>query len=115
MNSLARERVEICGHSRAERFTLTSLHLGNSTLMKYDTADDLNSEGTLTENSLVCLSYRRKRIGKYIVKRLAVGKSLLESCRRCRELGVGHIFIFFTERINKIRHLFYLFKLSFAV
>ena len=74
VNALSCKRVKISGKGSNKSLTLTCLHLGNSSLMKQYTAEQLNAEGSLTENSVRRLSDESECLWQYIVKSFTVGK-----------------------------------------
>ena len=115
MNTVTCKRVEVCRESCNESFTLTGLHFCNSALMEHDTAEQLHVEGSLSKHTPVSLSYRRKCIGKNIVKRFACRKSFLKCRCYCLQLLVGHSRIFISQSLYLIRDLLKLLDLSIAV
>jgi hypothetical protein len=72
MHALACESVKVSGKGSGEGFTLTRLHFGNSSLMKYYSAEKLNAEGALAEYTVGGLSYERKSVGQNIVERFTL-------------------------------------------
>ena len=115
MNAFSRECVKICGHGRNESLTLARFHLGDPSLMKNDTAHDLNTERTLAQHSVRRLSYCGKRVGQNIVKRFSARKPFFQYIGRRGKLGVGHICILVGKRFYLTHYFIDLFKLSFAV
>ena len=51
VNAVARKSIEVSGEGSNESFTFTCFHLGNSSLMQNDTADDLYREMLHSEHT----------------------------------------------------------------
>ena len=93
MNALPTERIKICRHCCHKGLTLTCFHFRNTSLMEYDTAYYLHTEGTLTENTVVSLTNCGISICHNILKCLTICKTLLKNNRGRRKLLVAHLSI----------------------
>ena len=101
VHTLACKTVKVCRKSSNKSFTFTCFHLGNSALMKYDTADNLYRVMLHTKHSPCALSAYSKGIGQDVVCGFAVCKTLLENCGLVFELAFAHSRIL----ILKCKHL----------
>ena len=117
MHALAAECVKVCGQGSNECLTFTCLHLCDTTLVEKNTTDELYLEGTLAENSLVCLTYKGKCLGKNIVKCLAACKVTLKLICICLKLGIAHRLELGGESLDCLNHrhnsLYLFFAISF--
>ena len=77
MNAVACKTVEVCGEGSNKSFTFTCFHLGDTSLMKNDSADNLNGIVLHTEHSVACLTANSKCVGKNIVCSFTVCKAFL--------------------------------------
>ena len=102
VNAVARKSVEISGEGSNKSFTFTCFHFCDSSLMKNDTADNLNREVLHTENTPRSLTACGKSLGKDIVKRFAVCKSLLEFGSLCLKLFIRELCILLLKGENLI-------------
>ena len=78
MNALAFQCVQINRQRSYQSLTFTGLHLRDSSLMKNDTADQLNPEGLHIQCSLRTLTDCRKGFRKEIIQSLAFTQALAE-------------------------------------
>ena len=115
MNSLPCECVEVCRKSGDKRLSFTGFHLGNSSLMKDDTAYQLNMEWAFAEHSVICLSHRRKGIGKYIIECLTRSKTFFEPRCYCLKFRIAHCGIFVSQFLNFACNFLDFLYLFFAV
>ena len=72
-------------------------HLGDSALVKNNTADNLNGEVLHTKHSPACLTTGCKCFGENIVCCFAVGKSFFKNCCLVLEFTFAHSRIFIFE------------------
>ncbi len=78
MRAASLERVEVQGERRDERLAFAGFHLGDTTLMEHDPADQLHVEVAHAEGALGCLADHRERLRKEVVEGLgAVEVALL--------------------------------------
>ena len=115
VNSPAGQRIKVGGHRGNKRLTFAGLHLGDPSLMKYYTSEELNVKGTFAENAVIGFPYRGKSLGKQRIKRFSCRVSLLEIIRNRAELVVRHIFESLSESLYLIRVFLYFFDLMVAV
>ena len=115
MYALAGERVEVGGKRGNERFTFTCFHFGNTSLMKYNTADNLNIKVLHAEHSPACLAHYRERFGEKVVKTFAVCKTLLELGRFRLQLRVRKSGHFILKSYYLIRDRIDFLKLSVGI
>ena len=115
MNAFPRKRVEICGHCSHKRFTLARFHLGDPALVKQNTAEHLNAERALAEDTVGSLADSGKSLRQQRFERFAVFEAFAERRRHRTQLVLAHCLEFFAERIDGIRCALYFFKLSLAV
>ena len=83
--------------------------------MEQDSAEDLNVEGALAENSVRGLTNSGKCIGENIVQRLTRIKARAKNIARRAKLLLGHSAILVRQSLNLIGDRLYLFDLSFTV
>ena len=86
MNTASGKRVKVCGKRCHERFTFTRSHLGDPSLVKDDTADELYRIMLHVKNTSRGLAYGRICFGKQTVKALPFAVSLLVLYRESAEL-----------------------------
>ena len=90
VHTLARKSVKIGGHCCDKSFSFSCFHLCDSALMEYYSTYKLYSEGTLPENSVVCLSDSGKSVRQNIIKIFTARKSFLKYSGRIRKLLIAH-------------------------
>ena len=90
VNAVACQGVQIGGKGRHEGFTFTGFHLGDTSLMEHDAAQNLNGEVLHTEHTPARLTAGSERVGKDIVGRLAVRETFLEERRLVFQLALAH-------------------------
>ena len=78
MHAILRQSIQVCRKDRDQRLAFTGFHFSNSSLMQYDTADDLNAEGLHTEDSPAGFPSGSKGFRQNIVQGLTLCKALLE-------------------------------------
>ena len=78
VDALARQRIQIGRQHRHQGLAFTGLHLGDSSLMQDNAADDLDREGLHPEDTPGRLPCRRKGIRENIVQRFPVFETLLQ-------------------------------------
>ena len=83
------ERVEVGGESGDQRLTLTGLHLGDVAQVQRCPTHDLDVVVTLAQRALRGLAHGGEGLRQQVVKRLAVGKPLLEDVGLFAQLGIG--------------------------
>lgn len=93
MHTLTGKCIKISRESSNESFTLTCLHLGNSALMKNDTADKLYLKVFHSEYTPACLTAYGKSIRKNVIKSFSVCKSFLKDRSLSCEFLIVHILI----------------------
>ena len=86
MDSLSLKSVEVSGHNGHEGLSLTGFHLGNTTLVKDDSSDELHSEGLHLSYPPSRFPYGRECLGQKIVKGLSGGKSAFKLFSLCPKL-----------------------------
>ena len=112
MYTLAVKGVEIGCAARHKGLAFTCSHLGDAPLVKDDGADYLHGIGLFAQHSPRSLTHCCQCLGEYIIKSLAVCKSLLEFGCLCLELLFREGCVFLIERQHLILDRLYLFKLS---
>ena len=95
VNALACECVEVNRHCSNEGLTFTRLHFRDSSLVKDDTADYLNSVRLHAENTPCCFPYCCKCFRKKLIECLAVSDPLLEFISLACEIVVAQLGILF--------------------
>ena len=75
MHTLAFQSVQVCRKCRYKCFTFTGFHFRNSSLMKDDTADDLDTVMLHSKNTLGCLAH----CGKSLRKKIVDGRPFLQA------------------------------------
>ncbi len=115
MDALSLDGVEIRRKRRDEGFTLTCLHLGDTTLMQDNAAHELHAERALAEDAVSRLSRDRESLREDIVKRLYTGESRLEFIGHPAELFVAHRLVCGTEGIYLVNERKNLLDLPLAV
>ena len=78
MHALSCERVEVRGQHGDKRLALAGLHLGDAPLMQHYAADELHPKRLHPQHAPRRLAHGGERLGQYVVRRLAVGKTRLE-------------------------------------
>jgi hypothetical protein len=78
VHALARQRVQIGGQRRHQRFALAGAHFADLAVMQDDAADQLHVEVAHVQHALARLADHRECLGKQFVERLACGVALLE-------------------------------------
>ena len=85
--------------------------------MEKNATDELYLEGALAENSLVCLTYKCKCLGKNIVKCLAICKVTFKLICICLQLRIAHRLELGGESLDCVNHghksLYLFFAISF--
>ena len=112
MNTLSGKCVEVGGKRCHLRFAFAGLHFGDTTLVNYYTADELDAVMACAENAVGCFTYQRERIGEYVVKRFAVCQALLEYGSLRLHFIIAHRGILACKRfyfIDNRRQFLYLF------
>ena len=115
VHALARQRIQIRGQRRNQRFTLTRFHLGDASLVEQNTADDLHAEGTLAQHTPVGLAHSGKGIGQNIVQRFSCGKAGAQNLGYTAQLALAHGGISIRQRLNRAHDGLKLFELMVAV
>ena len=78
MNAVTCKRIKVSGKGGNKSFTFTCLHFGNSSLMKYNAADNLNLEMLHTKNTPCAFTTYCKSVGQDVVKCFSVCESFLK-------------------------------------
>ena len=89
MNSLSLKGIEVCGHNCHEGLTFTSFHLGDTSLMKDDASDELNSEGFHLSYSPCSLSYCCKSLRKKVIQSFSLSEPVFKFYCFCLKLFIG--------------------------
>jgi hypothetical protein len=89
MAPLAGQRIQIERQSRHQRFPFAGLHLGDLALVQHNAAYQLHVVVALTDSAARRLTHDGKRFGKQIIKRFAVGETLLEFVGFGAQFSVG--------------------------
>ena len=115
MNALARERVQVRRKGGNEGFTFTCFHLGDTSLMKDDSADNLYRKVLHAQHAPARLAARRERLGQKIVERFAVGKTLLKESGLVFELALAHFGVLVLKRKHLVADRLHALNLALAV
>ena len=102
MHAVARKGVQICGKGRGKRFSIARLHFGDAPLVKHHAAEQLYSEGVLTQNPAARLAEGGVRLGQNIVERLAVRQTRFQPRRLRLKFAVGHRGVFARKRLYRV-------------
>ena len=102
VDALAGQAVEVGGQGRDEGLTFTGFHLGETSLMQDDAADDLYGEVLHPKHTPRRFAAYRKCVGQDVVGGLAVTQSFLEKCCLFLEFAVGHLLIFALKRTHRV-------------
>ena len=78
MDSVAGYGVEVCGHDRNEGLAFAGLHLGDTSLMQDDAADELDAERLHAEHTPCGLAHCGKSLGQHGIEILTVIVAVLE-------------------------------------
>ena len=89
MDAFSLKGVEICRQCGHQRLTFSCLHLGNPSLMKDDSADQLNSVVSHAERSRSALAHDCICLRQDIVKRLPVFQALFKFPRLAPQLFIA--------------------------
>src|SRR3989338_3247696 len=79
VNASPRERVEVCGKCRDQRFSFSGAHLGDIAIVQYHAAQKLHVEVPLPQGTTRGLPHGGKRFGREIVKRTASASWRIEA------------------------------------
>ena len=106
MNALALQSIQVSRQCRHKSLTFTSFHLGNVTLMKNHTANQLHIIRTLANHTLSSLPCYGKRIWQNRIKRhILLRQTLFQLISLRPKLLVGHLFIFVIQTVNNVNLL----------
>ena len=100
VHAFARQRVEVRGERRHERFALAGLHLGDVAQVERRAAHDLDVVGPLPDGSPGGFAHSGESLGKELVKGFAVRDTLLELLGLPPEFLVRHVLESGLERID---------------
>ena len=114
MHALAGQRVQVRGERGDEGLALTGLHLGDTALMQYDTADELHVEMAHAHRTGSRLTHHGEGFRQQVIE----GLPLLEAGAEFRGLAPEFLirkgFYFRLQRIDLFDHRLQLFELAFA-
>ncbi len=102
MYTFALQGIQISRQKAGLSLTFTGPHLGNTTLMQYNTADQLYSVMLRLENSPRRLSYRGVCLRQNIIQRLTLCQPLLIFFCLIAQLLVRHLHHVRTHALNLI-------------
>ena len=117
VNALALKSIQVCGKSSYKSLTFTCLHLGNTSLMQNDTADELYSEVLHPEASPCAFTAYRKSFRKDVIESLAISKPVSELLRLASQLIIRqrlHLFIIGLDAVDYLLYLLHLFGIKVA-
>ena len=115
LHALAFQRIQIGRHRGDKRLAFTCFHLGDTSLMKNDAADQLHLERAQTRRAVGRFTDYRESLRKNIIQSLACCQALLELCRLRAQLLVrlgAHLLLQVLDLIDE-RH--YTLDLALAV
>ena len=102
MDALARQRVQIRGQGRHQRFAFACFHFSDAALMQHDTAQDLHMIGAHSQNAVVRLADGRECLRQQVVQRFALGQTSLEFVGLAPQLLVGQLTILVLEGLHRL-------------
>ena len=117
MDALAFQRVQIYRKRRHQRLTFTGFHLGDTSLVEYNTTDDLHTERLHSKTSYGCFPAYSKRFRQNIIQCLAIFQAFFELIRLISQLLIGHFLHLLVISLNFIRNfsnLLYLLRVQVA-
>ena len=100
VHAFARQRVEVRGERRHERFALAGLHFGDVAQVERRAAHNLDVVGPLPDGSPGGFAHSGESLGKELVKGFAVRDTLLELLGLPPEFLVRHVLESGLERID---------------
>ncbi len=106
VHTAALQGIQIRRRRGNKRLTFTGLHLGNTTLMKNNTADQLHPVMLHAKDTLCCFADSRKGLHKQIIQGLSICKTLLVLCCFCPKLLIRKRLHLRTKRLNLIYQRF---------
>ena len=115
MHAVAGDSVEVRRHDRDKGLAFAGLHLGDTSLMQDDAADELDAERLHAEDAPRGLAHRGECLGQHGVEILAVIIAVPELGGFCAQLGIGKCLHLRLERLYLIDDRVYFFKLMIGV
>ena len=106
VHAVSVESVQVSRKRRYQCLTFTCLHLGDASLMKHDSADELHSEMLHAQRSPCGFPAYGECLGKYVVERLALSKPALELIRLGSQFFIGELLHLPVVRLNYVYDLF---------
>ena len=104
VDAVSGESVEVSGENFHQRFTFTGFHLGDSTLMEDDAADELHPIGTHAQYPVCCLTNGSKGIGQNVVQGFTLLETTLEHVGLAFQLRLAHGMIGVAQRLNAVHN-----------
>ena len=117
VNALAFKSIQVCGKSSYESLTFTCLHLGYTSLMQNDTADELYSEVLHSEASPRTFTAYRESFRQYVIESLAVSEPVFELLGLASQFIIGqrlHLFVVSLDAVDYLLYLLHLFGVKIA-
>ena len=102
MDALARQGVEVGGEGGHQGLTLAGFHLGDPPLMEDDAAHHLHPVGPQANDPPRGLPAGGEGLGKDVVQRLPLGKTLLQLRGLGLKLSVGEGFILLLQGVHLV-------------
>ena len=108
VHALAGECIQVCRQGCHQGLTFTGLHLGNSSLMKNHTADELHPEVLHAYRTPRTFPAYRKGFRQKVVQGLPVGQSVLKLLSFSPQLVIRqllHILVVSLDTVDNLLHL----------
>ena len=102
MDALAAQCIQIGRQGGHQSFALAGLHLGNTSLMQHNAAQQLYMVGTHAQHPVVCLTDGGKGFRQNIVFRFAVLQPLTELIRLCPQLLIRQLPVFILQGFHSL-------------
>ena len=106
VNAFAFQRIQISRQRSHQSLTFTSLHLGNTSLMEYDAADDLYTEVFHAQGSLCTFTAYRKSFRQKIVQCFPCCNTVFELLCFSPQLLIGKLLHFLIKSHNLVCNFF---------